>query len=110
MHLLSVFRQLPISLLILALVTSAGPVALRDHELPQLTPASFPQVTTSGLAFVEFYSPACRHCQNFAPTWELLVDKAKTSMPNVVIAQVNCAMYGGMRQQSRTILGSNCLS
>jgi thioredoxin domain-containing protein 5 len=93
MHL---FRQLPISLLILALVASAGPIGLRDDELLQLTPDSFPKLTTTGLVFVEFYSPTCPHCINFTPTWKSLVDEARTNMPSVLVAQVNCAMYGGM--------------
>jgi thioredoxin domain-containing protein 5 len=107
MRLLSIIRQLPISLIILALVSSASPVVLRDDELPQLTPDIFQNSITSGLFFVEFYSPTCHHCIHFAPTWKSLVDEAKTSMPSVRVAQVNCALYGGMWQQYPTILDSN---
>ncbi|KAF8239442.1 protein disulfide isomerase [Tricholoma matsutake] len=93
MHLLSVFRQLPVSLFLSVLLISASPVDLRDDGVPQLTPDTFP---TSGLSFIEFYSPTCPHCTNFAPTWKALFEEAKTSMPSVLVAQVNCNMYGDL--------------
>ena len=93
---LAVLRQLPITLFIasIAWVTVANPIVLRD-ELLHLTPEDFKHRITSGPSFVEFYSPACHHCRNFAPTWEALVKTAKMNMPSVLLAQVNCAMYGG---------------
>jgi thioredoxin domain-containing protein 5 len=105
----SIFRQLPVSLLLFALIASAGPIDLRDNHLPQLTPDSFADSTTAGLVFVEFYSPTCPHCIHFAPTWKSLVDEAKMSMPSVVVAQVDCAMYGGVWQQLRLFLIYACI-
>jgi thiol-disulfide isomerase/thioredoxin len=48
----------------------------------------------AGLRFVEHFSPYCHHCRQFAPTWDELVDDYAGSLVN--LAQVNCAIYGGM--------------
>jgi hypothetical protein len=46
--------------------------------------------------FIEHFSPYCRHCRNFEPTWNRVVDKfEKTPEVGVHLAQVNCALNGG---------------
>ena len=49
--------------------------------------------------FVEHFSPYCHHCKAFMPTWEKLVDKYE-NMPNpgIHLAQVNCAVHGGVAE------------
>ncbi|KAF9468758.1 protein disulfide isomerase [Collybia nuda] len=97
MHLLNVFRELPISLVLtfLALTSSALPV----HST-QLTPANFRETVSVGLWFIEHFSPHCVHCQSFAPTWEKLIGETERNAPAVRLAQVNCALYGDFCSES----------
>ena len=109
MHILH--RPLPFSLILSSLLSlcftslaqSANVIARAapldstdDAELFQLTPDTFKKSVADGNWFVEHFSPSCGHCRKFAPTWKLLVDEAKVEFPSVNMAQVNCALYGGM--------------
>lgn len=49
--------------------------------------------------FIEHFSPYCRHCRNFEPTWNRVVDNFEKEKPDLGIhlAQVNCALNGGER-------------
>lgn len=92
MHFFAAFRELPISLLIssLALASSALPV----HST-ELTTDNFSQLTARGLWFIEYFSPYCGHCQDFAPTWQQLVEESERDTPAIKLAQVNCVVHGG---------------
>ncbi|KAG6865383.1 hypothetical protein C0991_003086 [Blastosporella zonata] len=94
MRFLPNFNNLPASLLLssLALVSGAVPV----HAKTLLTPDTFADLTASGLWFIEFFSPYCRHCNAFAPTWEKLVDECAVDTPQVNLAQVDCSLYGDL--------------
>ena len=37
---------------------------------------------------MEFYSEECSVCRKFAPVWEEFATKAKTEVPEVVVAKV----------------------
>ncbi|KAF8075957.1 protein disulfide isomerase [Lyophyllum atratum] len=93
MHFLAAFRELPISLIItsFALISKAIPV----HST-ELTPDNFKESTATGLWFIEYFSPYCGHCRQFAPTWQQLVEESEQSTPSVKLAQVNCAVYGDL--------------
>lgn len=46
--------------------------------------------------FIEYFSPYCRHCRNFEPTWNRVVDEfEKKPGLGINLAQVNCALNGG---------------
>ena len=55
--------------------------------------------------FVEHFSPYCRHCRSFEPTWNDLVDHFEAMPdPGVNLAQVNCAINGGASSLARPLL------
>lgn len=60
------------------------------------TSLSDPTEPTDPHRFVEHFSPYCRHCRNFEPTWNEVVDHFESMPdPGVHFAQVNCALNGG---------------
>ncbi|KII96123.1 hypothetical protein PLICRDRAFT_49017 [Plicaturopsis crispa FD-325 SS-3] len=90
----SLFARLPASLLCasLALVAAAAPV-----ELKTLNPDNFNETVSTGVWFIEHFSPYCHHCRDFAPTWDKLVEENEASAnPGIHLAQVNCAMHGDL--------------
>lgn len=87
--------DLPLPFLILSL--SLVSVALPVHST-ELTPENFKSSTSTGVWFIEHFSPYCGHCRAFAPTWEELVAKNEDGSPEktgVKLAQINCAVNGG---------------
>jgi thioredoxin domain-containing protein 5 len=51
--------------------------------------------------FVEHFSPNCRHCKDFAPTWTHLTEDTKnTHDPGIQLAQINCLAYGDFCEQN----------
>ncbi|KAF8632392.1 hypothetical protein AX17_004833 [Amanita inopinata Kibby_2008] len=101
----SLVRRLPSALLLTSLFTlvclntpvQCVPTDTGSHsDLRVLTPDDFRQTTAEGLWFIEHYSPFCPHCRAFAPTWEQLVKEAKTEIPRVQLAQVDCALHGDL--------------
>ncbi|KAF5390461.1 hypothetical protein D9757_005238 [Collybiopsis confluens] len=86
-------RNLPL-LLSLTLVCSALPV----HS-SELTPDNFKESISTGVWFIEHFSPYCGHCRAFASTWEELVEKNADSNEDatgVRLAQINCAVHGDL--------------
>ncbi|KAG1875422.1 thioredoxin-like protein [Suillus subalutaceus] len=62
-----------------------------------LTPQDFKQTIADGVWFIEHFSPYCRHCRNFEPTWNRVVDKfEKQPDLGIHLAQVNCALNGDL--------------
>jgi protein disulfide-isomerase-like protein len=62
-----------------------------------LTPQDFKQTIADGIWFIEHFSPYCRHCRNFEPTWNRVVDKfEKNPDLGIHLAQVNCALNGDL--------------
>lgn len=64
---------------------------------------NFDSVTARGTWLVEFFSPYCGHCRQFAPTWDVLSEKVRKeteegSGPTAGFqtAQVNCITYGDL--------------
>ena len=57
--------------------------------------ADVPRETDAKQPFmmVEFYSAWCGHCQHFAPTYEEIAEAAKTQLPDLQVAAINCAEY-----------------
>ncbi|KAG6915044.1 hypothetical protein DXG01_013774 [Tephrocybe rancida] len=94
MRLFSKLNELPISLLLASLAVASNAVPV--HAMTLLTPDTFSDLTTSGLWFIEFFSPYCGHCRAFAPTWEQLVKEAEQDTPQVKLAQVDCSMHGDL--------------
>ncbi|KAF8624254.1 hypothetical protein AX15_005967 [Amanita polypyramis BW_CC] len=79
------------------LFARAAPVeSSKQSEILELVPETFKQTVSQGYWFIEHFSPFCTHCRQFAPTWEKLVLEAKTEIPNVVLAVVNCAVHGDL--------------
>ncbi|KAG1740372.1 thioredoxin-like protein [Suillus lakei] len=62
-----------------------------------LTPQDFKQTIADGVWFIEHFSPYCRHCRNFEPTWNRVVDEFKKKPDlGIHMAQVNCALNGDL--------------
>jgi len=89
MHFLSLPRSL-VTAALFVLAATAVPVSSTE-----LTPDNFDETVSKGLWFIEHFSPYCSHCKHFKPTWEQLVVEAKTEIPLVNMATVDCIMYGG---------------
>ncbi|CAL1709319.1 unnamed protein product [Somion occarium] len=103
MRLASILMRLPHTLLVtsLALAAAALPVESSSVELLVLTPDNFNETTSHGVWFIEYFSPYCRHCQKFAPTWtELAEENQKSENPGIRLAQVNCAVHGDLCREN----------
>ncbi|KAI0751693.1 thioredoxin-domain-containing protein [Daedaleopsis nitida] len=93
------FARLPFSLLVssVILASTALPVESSENELLVLTPDNFESTIAEGVWFIEHFSPYCRHCKAFLPTWEQLVEEnEKQADPGIHLAQVNCAVHGDL--------------
>ena len=69
------------------------------EELPEeLTIVDFDEVTSKKLTLVEFFSPSCLHCIDFAPTWERTYKEFEPEMEQLGIQmrQVNCLASGDL--------------
>lgn len=77
------------------LQAAAAPAAAAGSKV--LTPQDFKETVADGIWFIEHFSPYCRHCRNFEPTWNRVVDEFEKK-PNLGIhmAQVNCALNGDL--------------
>lgn len=61
---------------------------------------AFTDSSGASTRFIEHFSPYCGHCRRFAPTWTQLVEEnQKLEDPGISLAQVNCAVDGGMSRQ-----------
>lgn len=68
-------------------------------EIPEsLTLSTFYDVTSKQLTLVEFFSPYCSHCKQFAPTWEETYKEFYSNFKdlNVDMRQVNCVENGDL--------------
>jgi thioredoxin-like negative regulator of GroEL len=92
MNLLAVLKELPLSLLVVSLAFAAAIPA----QSVDLTPDNFQQTIEHGSWFVKFFSPWCTHCKKLAPKWQVMEGKVAEEVPSVKIAQVDCAMHGGL--------------
>ncbi|KAF8590271.1 thioredoxin-like protein [Ramaria rubella] len=93
------FSSLPSSLLLFSLLiaVSSLPVESAAPELRQLTAGDFSTSTKHGVWFIEYFSPFCGHCRQFAPTWRRLVEHVESQTdPGISLAQVNCAIQGDL--------------
>ncbi|RPD62164.1 thioredoxin-domain-containing protein [Lentinus tigrinus ALCF2SS1-7] len=93
------FARLSFSLLVssIILASTALPVESSETELLVLTPDDFDSTIANGVWFIEHFSPYCRHCRDFAPTWTQLVEETeKKADPGIRLAQVNCAVHGDL--------------
>ncbi|KAI0706903.1 thioredoxin-like protein [Cerioporus squamosus] len=93
------FARLSFSLLVssVILASTALPVESSETELLVLTPDDFDSTVANGVWFIEHFSPYCRHCRDFAPTWTQLVEETeKKADPGIRLAQVNCAVHGDL--------------
>ncbi|RDB15626.1 Thioredoxin domain-containing protein 5 [Hypsizygus marmoreus] len=93
MHLLAAFRELPISLFITSLALASKALPVHSTEL---SPDTFKSSISTGLWFIEYFSPYCGHCREFAPTWDQLVQESEKEHPTVKLAQVNCITHGDL--------------
>ncbi|KAG0698012.1 thioredoxin-like protein [Suillus ampliporus] len=87
----------PLSLFTTWFVLQAAAAPATGSESKVLTPQDFKQTIADGVWFIEHFSPYCRHCRHFEPTWNLVVDEFEKK-PNLGInlAQVNCALNGDL--------------
>ncbi|RCK54700.1 ER-retained PMA1-suppressing protein 1 [Candida viswanathii] len=58
----------------------------------------FDRITSEKLVLVEFFSPYCHHCKEFAPTWKEAFFKFQELQPeyNIEMRQVNCVESGDL--------------
>jgi len=62
-----------------------------------LTADNFKDTVSSGVWFVEHFSPFCHHCRAFAPTWtELVATYEAMDDPGIQFAQVDCVVSGDL--------------
>ncbi|KAG2069761.1 thioredoxin-domain-containing protein [Suillus decipiens] len=89
------FTMLPLSLLTTWFVLQVAAAPAAGSQV--LTPQDFKQTIADGVWFIEHFSPYCRHCRNFEPTWNRVVDNFE-GKPHLGIhlAQVNCALNGDL--------------
>ena len=93
--LLSFVLLLPLFALLVTHASAADPPASASYDdLRKLTSSNF-TLTGQGAWFVEFYSPYCKHCRAFGPTWAELAhnkESLRTDYPDAPfsLAQVNC--------------------
>lgn len=73
---------------------------------PMLTMDTFDVEVAKGLTLVEFFSPYCSHCKNFAPTWEKIYKSFKPEMEKLQIdmRQVNCVESGDLCNREQVML------
>ncbi|KAI0773638.1 thioredoxin-like protein [Fomes fomentarius] len=93
------FVRLSFSLLVssVILASTALPVQSSETELLVLTPDNFDSTVAQGVWFIEHFSPYCRHCRDFLPTWtQLYEENEKKADPGIHLAQVNCAVHGDL--------------
>ncbi|KAH8105423.1 thioredoxin-domain-containing protein [Cristinia sonorae] len=97
MRLASLFARLPHTLLVSSLVFATNALPVESTELLVLTPDNFKETIARGVWFIEHFSPYCRHCRQFAPTWEKLVEHYTSQEDaGLKLAQVNCAVHGDL--------------
>lgn len=96
--------RLLVSILLAHLFTTALSVTEKKNESnkeeeplpPPLTAGEFDEAIKHGLHIVEFFSPHCGACKNFAPTWEKTwrsFHKQGESL-NITFSQVDCIASG----------------
>ncbi|KAJ2714799.1 hypothetical protein H4R19_001541 [Coemansia spiralis] len=75
-----------------ALGLSLAHAAPLDDKTHVLTQANFADKTATGTWLVKHFSPRCKHCRNFQPTWEKVVgDRAvDLAVRGVHFAEVDC--------------------
>ncbi|ORX58883.1 thioredoxin-like protein [Hesseltinella vesiculosa] len=79
-----------------ALALSIVPAALAVNV--QLDQYKFDNLVKTGTWLIEFYSPSCHFCKEFAPTWEQLVDvhDGLAASHNIHFGNVNCLVRGDL--------------
>ncbi|KAG2357198.1 thioredoxin-like protein [Suillus spraguei] len=89
------FTMLPLSFFTIWFVLQVAAAPAAGSQV--LTPQDFKQTIADGVWFIEHFSPYCRHCRNFEPTWNRVVDNFE-GKPHLGIhlAQVNCALNGDL--------------
>lgn len=93
------------TLLVLAAVAfstaRAAPMDPYDPSLLSLTSSNFTSATSQGMWLVEFFSPYCKHCKQFAPTWKDLVaaDSHLQDSSDFHFARVDCIAQGDLCAQ-----------
>lgn len=84
---------------VVALGERSQPADGDDFHMPEpLTEKGFGREMQSGLHLVEFYSPYCPHCVQFAPTWEEAWRQfhPQGEKLNITFSQVNCIKDGDL--------------
>ncbi|KAH8928933.1 thioredoxin-like protein [Atractiella rhizophila] len=72
------------------------------HAGLQLSASSFPQFPQPDSFVIEFYSPYCPHCRNYAPQWVELVGKDDIlHAQGLKMAQVDCVANGDLCDQQK---------
>ena len=66
-------------------------LALANAEVVSLTTETFQKKIDEGKpVFVKFFAPWCGHCKRLAPTYEEFSNIAKTEIPDLTVAEVDC--------------------
>ncbi|KAG0168398.1 hypothetical protein DFQ28_008435 [Apophysomyces sp. BC1034] len=82
-------RQLWVAFIFFGLSVQAASVVL--------SPNNFKALTAKGTWFIEFFSPHCPACQQFAPTWKKLADENENMLKdNVHFGTVDCFAFGDL--------------
>ncbi|KAJ6470530.1 thioredoxin-like protein [Mycena sanguinolenta] len=100
--LVGLHRLLPVSLFLTCLSlgslissVSASAVSHTDSERPLSLSDYRSGALSKGVWFIQFFSPWCGHCRQFAPTWEKLVEDSGVPA-GVQFARVDCSVDGDL--------------
>lgn len=71
---------------------------IREDIAKSESSTNFIKIIKNGVTIVKFYSPACPHCQNFAPVWNQLTSTYATKS-KVKFSDVDCTKGDLCEQQ-----------
>ncbi|KAF7344358.1 Protein disulfide isomerase [Mycena sanguinolenta] len=81
--------------LVLASTVPQTETAISDSKRPLTLHDYHSGALTKGVWFIQFFSPYCGHCRQFAPTWEKLVEHSEVPT-GVQFARVDCSVDGDL--------------
>ncbi|CDR99333.1 hypothetical protein [Sporisorium scitamineum] len=89
------------ALLVVATGVMAGPLPTFDPAVQSLTASNFTSSTDKGMWLVEFYSPWCKYCKHFAPTFHDIAESNRhlEDSSDFHIARVNCIAQNDLCQR-----------
>ncbi|PWN98996.1 thioredoxin-like protein [Tilletiopsis washingtonensis] len=78
---------------------------IHNPNLPHLTSATFTPSLSHGMWLVEFFSPYCPHCQQFAPIWQDVLEMQEhlATDSDFHMSRVNCIEQGDLCEAQKVL-------